>query len=67
MKTQDTGRNDPRPWDSGKKFKHCCLGRENSTASRHGAAGISDTLRKALEGRQFEPPWVSQAPSSVPM
>jgi hypothetical protein len=53
MKTQGIGRNDPCPCGSGKKFKHCCLGKENSTASGHGAAGMSESLRKALEGRQF--------------
>jgi len=53
MKTSGIGRNDPCPCGSGKKFKHCCLGKENSTASGHGAAGISETLRSALEGRQF--------------
>jgi len=53
MKTPAIGRNDPCPCGSGKKFKHCCLGKEDSTASRHGAAGMSETLRQALEGRQF--------------
>ena len=53
MKTQSIGRYDPCPCGSGKKFKHCCLGKENSTASSHGAAGMSESLRKALEGRQF--------------
>ena len=53
MKTSGIGRNDPCPCGSGKKFKHCCLGKENSTASSHGAAGMSESLRKALEGRQF--------------
>lgn len=53
MKTQSIGRNDPCPCGSGKKFKRCCLGKENSTAPRHGAASPSETLRKALEGRQF--------------
>jgi len=53
MKTHGIGRNDPCPCSSGKKFKHCCLGKENSTASSQGAAGMSETLRKALEGRQF--------------
>lgn len=52
MKTQSAGRNDPCPCGSGKKFKHCCLG-EKSTASGHGTAGMSETLRKALEGRLF--------------
>ncbi len=53
MKTPGIGRNDPCPCGSGKEFKHCCLGKKNSTASNHGAAGMSEPLRKALEGRQF--------------
>lgn len=53
MKTHGIGRNNPCPCGSGKKFKQCCLGKERSTASGHGAAGMSETLRKALEGRQF--------------
>ncbi|WP_456380478.1 YecA family protein [Thiolapillus sp.] len=53
MKTWGIGRNDPCPCGSRKKFKHCCLGKENSTSSSYGAAGMSETLRKALEGRQF--------------
>jgi len=54
MKTPRIGRNDPCPCGSGKKFKHCCcLGKANNAASSHGAVGMSETLRKALEGRQF--------------
>ena len=53
MKTPGIGRNDPCPCGSGKKFKHCCLGKENSMASCHGAGVMSELLRKALEGRQF--------------
>ena len=53
MKTPGIGRNDPCPCGSRKKFKHCCMGKENSTASGQGAAGMSELLRKALEGRQF--------------
>ncbi|MEW8014455.1 MAG: SEC-C metal-binding domain-containing protein [Candidatus Sedimenticola endophacoides] len=53
MKTHGIGRNDPCPCGSGRKFKRCCLGKESSTASGHGAAGMSESLRKALEGRQF--------------
>ncbi|MEW7979073.1 MAG: SEC-C metal-binding domain-containing protein [Candidatus Sedimenticola endophacoides] len=53
MKTQGIGRNDSCPCGSGRKFKRCCLGKESSTASGHGAAGMSESLRKALEGRQF--------------
>lgn len=53
MKTTGIKRNDPCPCGSGKKFSHCCLGKENSTASGQGAAGMSELLRKALEGQQF--------------
>jgi hypothetical protein len=53
MKTPGIGRNDPCPCGSGKKFKHCCMGKEDSTASGQGTAGMSEFLRKALEGRQF--------------
>ncbi|HQU15021.1 MAG: hypothetical protein B7Z66_13900 [Chromatiales bacterium 21-64-14] len=53
MKTPGIGRNDPCPCGSGKKFKHCCLGKENSTASSHSPASMSEALRRALEGRQF--------------
>ena len=48
-----TGRNDPCPCGSGKKFKKCCLGKEESHPSGGGATTASAELRKALEGRQF--------------
>ena len=53
MKTPAIGRNDPCPCGSGKKFKQCCLSKENGTASNHGAGVMSELLRKALEDRQF--------------
>lgn len=53
MKTPGIGRNDPCPCGSGKKFKRCCLDKEAVTESRHGAAGASEALRKALEGQRF--------------
>ena len=53
MKTPRTGRNDPCPCGRGKKFKHCCLGKASSAASRYDATDMSETLRKVLEGRQF--------------
>ncbi|WP_428608200.1 YecA family protein [Sedimenticola sp.] len=53
MKTPAIGRNDPCPCGSGKKFKHCCLGKENGKASSHGTASMSERLREALKGRQF--------------
>ncbi len=53
MKIPIVGRNDPCPCGSAKKFKHCCLGAQNTTASNHGATAAPETLRKALEGQQF--------------
>jgi hypothetical protein len=47
------GRNDPCPCGSGKQFKQCCLGKEESTTSAHAAAAVSDELRQALGDRQF--------------
>src|SRR3546814_13534079 len=53
MRALSVGRNDPCPCLSGKKFKHCCLGKENSAAPDQGAASASDILRNALKGQQF--------------
>jgi hypothetical protein len=53
MKIPTIGRNDPCPCGSGKKFKKCCQGKEDSVASDRGPTGISAELRQALEGRQF--------------
>jgi SEC-C motif len=47
------GRNDPCPCGSGKKYKKCCLGKEESVTSGLGAAAVSDDLRKVLADRQF--------------
>ncbi|MEA3412905.1 MAG: SEC-C metal-binding domain-containing protein [Pseudomonadota bacterium] len=53
MKIPAIGRNDPCPFGSGKKFKKCCRGKEQSDASCHGVTGVSTELRQALEGKQF--------------
>jgi len=53
MKIPAVGRNDPCPCGSGKIFKKCCLGKEESIASGRGVTGASTELRQALEGRQF--------------
>ncbi len=53
MKIPTFGRNDPCPCGSGKRFKRCCLGKEESLASSRGATGASTELRQALETRQF--------------
>ena len=51
MNASSTGRNAPCPCGSGKKFKHCCLGRENATPFGHGAPGPAQALREALGGQ----------------
>ena len=53
MKTLAIGRNDPCPCGSGKKFKKCCMEKDESAPSGCGAAGVSGELREAMEGRQF--------------
>ncbi len=54
MKTATVGRNDPCPCGSGKKYKNCCLGKDEPVISAQGAAEASETLRRALEKRQFD-------------
>jgi len=53
MNIPTIGRNDPCPCGSGKKFKKCCLGKRESVTPGHGAAAVSDELRRALGDRQF--------------
>jgi hypothetical protein len=53
MKRRPVGRNDPCPCGSGKKHKKCCLGKDEQVTPGRGAAEASESLRQALEGRQF--------------
>ena len=53
MKIPAISRNDPCPCGSGRKFKKCCLERQESIPSNGGAAGASADLRQAMEGMQF--------------
>jgi len=53
MKIPSIGRNDPCPCGSGKKFKQCCLGTQESIPSDRGAAGVSTDLRQTLERMHF--------------
>jgi len=53
MKNPAIGRNDPCPCGNGRKFKKCCLGRQESIPSDRGATGTSADLRQAMEGMQF--------------
>jgi hypothetical protein len=53
MKGPAVGRNDPCPCGSGKKFKHCCLGRDDTAVPSRSTADAFEALRKSLEGRHF--------------
>ena len=47
-----TGRNEPCPCGSGKKYKKCCLEQEQA-AVRNTAAGVSTELQQAMDGHEF--------------
>jgi hypothetical protein len=53
MKIPATGRNDPCPCGSGKKFKKCCLLKQEAIPFEHEPAGASADLHQAMEGIQF--------------
>lgn len=49
------GRNDPCPCGSGKKYKHCCLNKENSAVNTHNpASDLREELQRAIGDRVFE-------------
>lgn len=49
-----TGRNDPCPCGSGRKFKHCCLGQSKMPCSSGRGAEAFAEIRQAMEGREFD-------------
>ena len=49
-----TGRNELCPCGSGKKYKHCCLGKDESSRKQGMTQGIFDEIRKELTGRDFD-------------
>ena len=53
MKIPAAGRNDPCLCGSGKKFKKCCLLKQEAIPFERGAAGASADLHHAMEGMQF--------------
>lgn len=53
MKNRDVGRNDPCLCGSGKKYKKCCLGREEAVSPSEGSAEVFAEIRQALEGQEF--------------
>ena len=51
------GRNDPCPCGSGKKYKHCCLGKEaaNHSLESHNPHAIASALRQHILGFVIQP------------
>ena len=48
-----TGRNDPCPCGSGKKYKHCCLGQRDELTQPGSAQAIADEIAEAAAGQAF--------------
>ncbi|HEY3298592.1 MAG TPA: SEC-C domain-containing protein [Armatimonadota bacterium] len=53
MGNTDIGRNEPCPCGSGRKYKHCCLGREAAPSRSNPADEVNEELRQAIQGQQF--------------
>ena len=49
-----TGRNDPCPCGSGKKYKHCCLGKGEGEQRSGPAQAFADEIAAAAEEQPFE-------------
>jgi hypothetical protein len=49
-----TGRNDPCPCGSGKKYKHCCLGKGDGERRSGAAQSIADEISAAAAEQPFE-------------
>ncbi|MFH1481827.1 MAG: SEC-C metal-binding domain-containing protein [Pseudomonadota bacterium] len=49
-----TGRNDPCPCGSGKKHKHCCLGRDDAPHQQDLMGQVMEEVREKLENGEFE-------------
>jgi hypothetical protein len=48
------GRNDPCPCGSGKKYKHCCLGKNAQPDEKGPAQQVMEEIREALNSREFD-------------
>jgi hypothetical protein len=48
------GRNDPCPCGSGKKYKHCCLGRTDRIRQENPAQPAVEEIKEALGSRNFD-------------
>ncbi|MCD6526745.1 MAG: SEC-C domain-containing protein [Desulfuromonas sp.] len=53
MKKPGVGRNEPCPCGSGKKYKKCCLGKDESGPINAASADMFADLHQALEGQEF--------------
>jgi hypothetical protein len=51
---EKVGRNDPCPCGSGKKYKKCCLGKENSSDTPGRQGSISEKIQELVAGRSFD-------------
>ena len=47
------GRNDPCPCGSGKKYKHCCLGRTDHQSEESPTRQVMEDIRESLNSREF--------------
>jgi hypothetical protein len=47
------GRNDPCPCGSGKKYKHCCLGRTAPPDEGGKAKQVMEEIREAVDSQRF--------------
>lgn len=47
------GRNDPCPCGSGKKFKNCCLGKQDQECEKNPAQQMMEEIREQLNNREF--------------
>jgi hypothetical protein len=48
------GRNDPCPCGSGKKYKHCCLGKTALPDEKGPAQQVMEEMREALNSQEFD-------------
>jgi len=56
MINEKIGRNDPCPCGSGKKYKHCCLGKTALPDENGPAQQVMGEIREALNSREFDSP-----------
>ena len=60
MINEKIGRNDPCPCGSGKKYKHCCLGKTALPDEKGPAQQVMGEMLEALNSREFDSPEEAQ-------